>query len=280
MISAHKSHLPALYSHQLRQPVLNMDVRARVTLCGGVVSEYAEAMTKKASFPPVVAFNDGKALWLADGHHRVEAARHAGHTKVCAEVRTGDRRDALLYACGANAAHGVRRTNADKRRAVKLILKDPEWRRWSNREVARRCVVDEGLVRQVRAKLSADDPQMAPAQRLVRRGTAIYSQRSARGAKVTPDQAAAIRGDFRDGQQIADEHGIHKSTVSRIRNHQIHREPDLIDPPDGLGRLCRAWSAAALPAREEFLRWLWSEHPDMISRVTTEPPATERRLAS
>jgi len=33
----------------------------------------------------------------------------------------------LLYAVGSNATHGLRRSNADKRRAAQMLLEDPEW---------------------------------------------------------------------------------------------------------------------------------------------------------
>jgi hypothetical protein len=259
---------------------LRMDVRARVALSGEAVAEYAEAMKASIRFPPIVVFEDGEALWLADGHHRVEAARRAGRKVVAAEVHAGGGREALLHACGANAAHGVRRISADKRRAVTLMLSDPGWRQWSNREVARRCVVDEGLVRSVRKRLSADDPQITPAVRKVRRGTAIYNQRSSRGAKLTPDEVAAIRVDDRNGQQIADEYGVHKSQVSRIRNNLTDVDPDLPALPDGLGSLRRAWNAAGAPAREEFLGWLWAKHPEIVSAVLTEPQVNERHSAA
>jgi hypothetical protein len=108
------------------------------------VAEYAKAMADGVQFPPIVVFDDGKTLWLADGHHRVEAARLAGLGVILAEEHKGGRRDALLYACGANAAHGVRRTNADKRLAVTLMLRDKEWCKWASRDIAR-------LVRSTRA---------------------------------------------------------------------------------------------------------------------------------
>jgi hypothetical protein len=160
-------------TRRVRIDTLSTDGKARVALSEEAVVEYAEAMTASVQFPPIVVFDDGETLWLADGHHRVEAARRAGFTVLRAEEHEGGRRDALLYACGANATHGVRRTNADKRLAVTLMLRDEEWRQWSSREIARRCAVDEGLVRRVREELSADHPQIAPAERRVRRGTAV-----------------------------------------------------------------------------------------------------------
>src|SRR5690606_22774478 len=57
---------------------------------------------------------------------------------------------AVLYAVGANAQHGLRRSKADKRRAVETLLLDSEWCQWSDREIARRCSVGHTLVANVR----------------------------------------------------------------------------------------------------------------------------------
>ncbi len=154
---------------------LDGGTQARVAIATLVVDEYAAAMQGGAVFPPVIVFRDGEALWLADGFHRVYAAIQLGKTTISATIHPGTRRDAVLYAVGANARHGLRRSNADKRRAVQLLLDDPQWRQWSNREIARRCGVDEGLVRKVRAAVSADDPQMT---RLAARAGTVYPIRT------------------------------------------------------------------------------------------------------
>lgn len=48
--------------------------------------------------PPVVVFDIGGHLLLADGYHRVAAAEQLGRTSVPADVRVGDRGDALRFA--------------------------------------------------------------------------------------------------------------------------------------------------------------------------------------
>ena len=37
-------------------------------------------------------------------------------------------------------AHGLRRSNADKRRAVLTLLNNEEWAKWSAREIAKACL--------------------------------------------------------------------------------------------------------------------------------------------
>ena len=103
-------------------------------------------------------------------------------------MRQGGLRDAILHSVGANATHGLRRTNADKRRAVTILLEDelvstdPETGSpWSNREIARRCAVDEWLVRKLRAP-SAGGPQI-DGPRAISRGGSIYPMKPRASAK-------------------------------------------------------------------------------------------------
>lgn len=48
------------------------------------------------------------------------------------------------------------RSRADKRRAVTTLLNDPEWKEWSNYEIAKVCKVNEKTVRNIRATLTTD----------------------------------------------------------------------------------------------------------------------------
>lgn len=125
----------------------------RAAISAAVVAEYAEDMRQGAEFPRVVLFFDGTEYWLADGFHRVEAARQAGHEEIGAEIRQGDRRKAVLFSVGANANHGFRRTNEDKRRAVMTLLDDEEWRKWSDNKIASQCGVSHPFVGSLRSSL-------------------------------------------------------------------------------------------------------------------------------
>ena len=172
--------VPSNVTKMVRLDTLEKDAQARANTNQEAINDYARAMREGQAFPPVVVFHDtADAHWLADGFHRVEAARIAGWQEIEAEIKPGTRRDAILYACGANAAHGVRRTNTDKRRAVTLMLQDDEWQHWGNREIARRCGVDEGLVCKIAKALSADNPHMRPDERRARRGDQTYLHRNA-----------------------------------------------------------------------------------------------------
>lgn len=127
----------------------------RARLSDEVVHEYAELLQGGVKLPPVVVYYDGTDYWLADGFHRALAGQAIDRTKISAEVRQGTQRDAVLYSCGVNSEHGLRRTNADKQRAVRKLLEDPEWSRWSDREIARRCAVGHAFVSSLRKELKA-----------------------------------------------------------------------------------------------------------------------------
>ena len=128
----------------------------RAALDEETICDYAEAMQAGARFPPVIAYYDGTDYWVADGYHRLNAAMRAGQTEIDVDVIAGTQRDAVLYSVGANAIHGLRRTNADKRRSVERLLRDESWGNWADREIARRCNVSDKTVAAVRANLTAD----------------------------------------------------------------------------------------------------------------------------
>lgn len=122
----------------------------RDRISNDIAKEYAEAIADGAVLPAVTVFYDGATYWLADGFHRAAAHDQLGLADIAADVRQGTQRDAVLYSVGANASHGYRRSNADKRRAVLTLLNDPEWAKWSDREIARRADVSNQFVSNLR----------------------------------------------------------------------------------------------------------------------------------
>ena len=124
-----------------------------------LVEEYAEALASGVVFPPIIGFateDPPSKVWVADGFHRVAAARRADKVEVQVDLRTGDARAALLFACGVNAEHGMRRTVFDRRRAVGTLLRDPEWGQRSDRWVADTAKVSPTFVGRIRAELTPE----------------------------------------------------------------------------------------------------------------------------
>ncbi|HEV3448349.1 MAG TPA: hypothetical protein VG099_27180 [Gemmataceae bacterium] len=56
--------------------------------------------------------------------------------------------------------HGLPRTNADKRKAVLLLLADVEWSQWSDGQIARRCQVSQVFVSKLRKGASHNGYEM------------------------------------------------------------------------------------------------------------------------
>jgi hypothetical protein len=95
-----------------------------------VIDDYAEAMRDGVKFPPIDVFgSEDGAFHLADGFHRLEAYRsaHPEVEEIECNVHFGNRDDALLFACGANARHGLRRSRSDKLKAVVTLIRSETW---------------------------------------------------------------------------------------------------------------------------------------------------------
>lgn len=157
---------------------LEPDLQSRVCMTAAAIDDYAEAMKAGAEFPACLVVDDGTAIWCVDGFHRVKAAIAAKRPGIECDVIYGTRADAMWWAAGANQRHGVRRTNADKRRAVALALnavKDA-----SLRDIAEHCGVSHQMVADIKASLGK-------AAEL----SEVVTDRSAglEGEMVTPDSA-------------------------------------------------------------------------------------------
>ena len=99
------------------------DTQPRAELNNETIFEYMDAMIDGRKFPPLTVFFDGKDRWLADGFHRYWGYDKAKILDFPCEVRQGTVEDARWYSLSANRTHGLRRSNADKHRAVALALK-------------------------------------------------------------------------------------------------------------------------------------------------------------
>ncbi|MBJ2155279.1 ParB N-terminal domain-containing protein [Variovorax sp. IB41] len=148
--------------------------QAREQLQQDVVAEYAEAIKAGEKLPAVVLVFDGSEYWLADGFHRYHASVAAGKTAIQSEILNGTRRSAVLYAVGANREHGLRRSNADKRRAVEMLLCDEEWGSWSDRRIAEIAGVTGKTVAAARSDRCGNSADSKV--RKVERGGSVYTQ--------------------------------------------------------------------------------------------------------
>lgn len=144
-------------------PIQSLDIsnilldgtQTREAMSEDTIAEYAAIYkARKVTMPPLVVYFDGEHYWLGDGFHRLQAIQRAGSKQVRCEVRMGGKRDAIRFGFTANDAHGLRRSNADKRRAVNMALDDDEWAGWSDRAIADLCGVSDRLVNKMREERS------------------------------------------------------------------------------------------------------------------------------
>lgn len=122
-----------------------------------VLEEYVGAVKAGARFPPVVVFRDGDNYVLADGHYRFRAQRRLGLKEVEVVVWGGTLRDAVRFSCGCNADHGLRRTNADKRKAVLTLLRDDEWGKKTDRWISDVAKVSQPFVSKLRGEVKRSE---------------------------------------------------------------------------------------------------------------------------
>ena len=183
-------------SEMIALSLINLDesIQSRIGFDQQTLDEYIEAWNKGDKFPPVELYYDGSTYWIGDGFHRIKSRLKANirSNKIEAIVHSGSKRDAILHSVGANAKHGLRRTNEDKRHAVEILLRDEEWSKWSNREIARKASVTEFLVRSIRKDI-CDSTANGATERLVERNGTIYSQKLKK--TNTPPQSIPLRED-------------------------------------------------------------------------------------
>jgi len=166
------------------------DTQARVAIDVGVVAEYAEAMSRGDEFPPLDLFPHGEEYLIGDGWHRFLAYQRNGDVTVPAVVHSGGRREAIRFACGANTKGVLKRTNADKRRAVKIALK--EFSDMSDRAIAEMCGVHHDMVRSARPKPQLADSASSTETPAPARKGLDGKTRKAPAPKAAPDLAPRI----------------------------------------------------------------------------------------
>ena len=161
----------------------DVNTQSRAAINQKMVTKYAEDMQRGEKFPPIIIFQEGENNYIGDGHHRVYACIKIGAPSIECDVIAGGVRQAKLYSSGSNFDHGLARSNADKERAVAMLLDDIEYGEWSDDKIAKHVHVDRKTVVAIRARL--DKPGKATKKVVV--GEQIRT-RSAKEA--TPEPAA------------------------------------------------------------------------------------------
>jgi len=208
---------------KVKNLIIDESVQARESLKEKAVNEYAEMMTNENPFPPIIVFANGQRYIVADGFHRVAASKKAGKKHIKAEVRKGSMRDAMFYATGANADHGVRRTNKDKRKAVRTLLLDKKWREQSDSEIAEHCSVTSAFVGKIRNGLTINGLE-SDTKRVGKDGRTIDTKHIGKRKNVDSGKVSKHNKD-RDNEKQRNEMRIQASKDSYPKTCERSKSP-------------------------------------------------------
>lgn len=211
--------------------------QSRVEINMEAVADYAEAVKVGIEFPAVVVFHDGSDYWLADGFHRYHAHKQADKASIHAEVRNGTARDAILYSLSANCTHGLRRTNADKRKAVQTLLADAEWAAWSDRKIAEACGVGHPFVAALRRPAVAEKQQENRAASAAKKAPKVESDSTPAASspvqKVESDSTSRGQDKAKREQAQAQEHAVNdqlaeaQHTITELADENVQLQDRL-----------------------------------------------------
>lgn len=245
---------------KLTEIVVDPAVNVRAGLDHATVEHYREVLD---SCPPVTVFETDKGPLLADGFHRVEAARRERRDSIAVESRAGTRADAVTFAAGANLRHGKPLTKAERVEAVRRVKNaHPDW---GKKRVAAALSLPVTTVGRYLRELEDRGPVDPLYQGKVDEGSALVAQIKAHDRdsaeffgmalhtlgpdgfrKFVTDAGADPlgrvppgRGDRlprSPGDQSDPPHRKRRSRGARLKNpaaHMLHAETKLQEPGDG-----------------------------------------------
>ncbi len=183
----------------------DLGTQSRIALNEETIREYAEAMEAGAVFPAPLVFHDDEYV-LTDGFHRLAAhLRVRPDEPIPVEVRHGTVEDARWESLGANKSHGLRRSNEDKRNAVKQALSHPKGAELSNVKIAEHVGVSHTTVQNIRKELEATCKICKSETRIGQDGRVIHIGHIGSGQAAPPPGAnCAICRRFEKGACAVD----------------------------------------------------------------------------
>ena len=156
--------------------IFDAGTQARVKTDIKTCQAYIESMKDGVEFPPLDVFSDGSSekVVLADGFHRLQShCSFRPNESIRCRVHWGTVADAQWFAITANQTHGLRRTNEDKRKAVKMALLHPKGVDQSNNSIAEQVGVSLDLVNRTRNHLESTKRIVKSSKRIGKDGRVI-----------------------------------------------------------------------------------------------------------
>lgn len=120
-----------------------------------VVTDYVAALADNVRFPAVDVMFDGVNYWLFDGFHRVESHLRSGRTEIEVKVHSGTLEQAQWRSYAANQSHGLRRSTADKERAIRAALQHKASQGMSDNALAKHLGVSDKTVTKYRVEMQS-----------------------------------------------------------------------------------------------------------------------------
>lgn len=187
---------------ELKKLVLDPDIQQRAEINQDVVKEYSECVD---DLPPITVYCDGSKNYVVKGFHRYHAHVKAKAGFISCEVVFGTKRDAILVAVGDNARHGLRRSIADKRKAVTTLLDDAEWSERSANWIAETAGVSYSF-----AKGMVDERRGREGKSTGKDGNEYRNSRkpAATDKRADPEPVAAVEPDQDWAVDASDEGGV------------------------------------------------------------------------
>lgn len=183
--------------------------------------------TAGATFPPLIAFKVTDRQFpkplLVAGFHRHKGFGEAGLTECQVDLREGTFNDAWLAGWQSNVAHGLRYTNADKRKAAEMALK--LWREDSARVIAERISVSHDLVCKIRKEFVAIG-ELEPEQKV--RGKDGKNYRDTQ----EPPQVSSDDTCDQERTRAVDEGRLSISLAAKVAKLTPEQQQAILDDPD------------------------------------------------
>jgi hypothetical protein len=104
---------------------------------------------------PVEIITDGKSNFLWDGFHRYFAAKKLGKKYIEANVINGTQRDAVWLSFSANKENAFPRQPGTAKEIVEKILKDEEWSKKSEVDIAKWVGVTQQYVNKIKKEIES-----------------------------------------------------------------------------------------------------------------------------
>lgn len=165
---------------------------------------------------------------------------HGHDGNIEAEIHNGTVRDAVLYAVGENTSNGIRRTNADKRASVMMLLKDEEWFGRLDRWIAEKCAVSNVHVSSIRKEVLNFNTSTAPKKTTGRDGKSCPATKPRSNSSPSSSPTPKSSKPSFNAREFIDRHTKEpdaKTAIGRVRK-VTKRIEEIVNSPAAAVSFC------------------------------------------